>query len=179
MSSIDPKTIAVIALIIAIAALGYGALVSGPQGPQGIQGEQGPQGSQGPQGPQGPGIDEEELTAAIAEQLSESVQIPIEASIEPRRGCTSCHVLIDPEDGKYTLSYEAHERVEARRGTDIHPNTAPDGTSIEPTSVADVETCLLCHAADTDTGRGVWAPLALRDIVHPARAGPWRARACV
>jgi hypothetical protein len=84
------------------------------------------------------------------------------------RGCPSCHVLINPETGQYTLAYEAHERVEARRGTDSHPNVAPDGTSVSATSEAGVEVCLQCHAANPETGRGVIAPLSLRDIVHPA-----------
>jgi hypothetical protein len=71
-------------------------------------------------------VDVEELNVLIeetlGEELAERLQIPIESSIDPRRGCTSCHVLIDPEVGKYTLAYEAHERVEARRGTDSHPS---------------------------------------------------------
>jgi hypothetical protein len=150
MSGIDGKTLAIAAIIIAIAALGYGMFIPGSAGPEGPA---------GPQGPQGVHIDEE---------LSERLQIAIEGYVEPKRGCTSCHVLVDEETGKYTLAYEAHERVEVRRGTDSHPSTALDGTDISPTSDAGVETCLQCHAPDPDTGRGVMAPLSLRDIVHPA-----------
>jgi len=165
MSSIDGKTIAIAALVIAIAAIGYNLITPGSQGPEGPQGVQGLQGETGPQGPAGEGVDVAELNALIeetlGEELAERLQIPIESSIDPRRGCTSCHVLIDPEVGKYTLAYEAHERVEARRGTDSHPSIAPDGTDLSPTSDAGVETCLLCHAPDPDTGRGVMAPLFL------------------
>ena len=178
MSSIDGKTIAIAALVIAIAAIGYNLITPGTQGPEGQQGPiglTGPQGETGPQGLTGEGVDVAELNVLIeetlGEELAERLQIPIESSIDPRRGCTSCHVLIDPEVGKYTLAYEAHERVEARRGTDSHPSIAPDGTDLSPTSDAGVETCLLCHAPDPDTGRGVMAPLSLRDIVHPAHMG--------
>jgi hypothetical protein len=77
-------------------------------------------------------------------------------------------VLVDPEDGKYTLPFEAHERAEIRG--EEHPEVAPDGTSLAPTEEVNVTTCLLCHASGTGTreGMGVAAPLALRDIVHPA-----------
>jgi hypothetical protein len=100
--------------------------------------------------------------------LSERLQIDIEGYVEPNRGCPSCQILINEETGQYTLAYEAHERVEVRRGLDIHPMVAPDGTDIPPTSTAGVETCLICHSPDPETGRGVQAPLSLRDIVHPA-----------
>jgi len=175
MSSIDGKTIAIAALIIAAAALGYGLFVPGSQGPAGPEGPQGAQGEPGQVGPAGPAANLDAIQAyineALDEELSEKLQIPIEAVLEPRRGCTSCHVLIDPESGKYTLAYEAHERVEARRGTDSHPNTALDGTDISATSDAGLETCLQCHAPNPETGRGVLAPLSLRDIVHPAHMG--------
>jgi len=178
LSGIDSKTIAFIAIVIAIIALGYGFISPGPAGPEGLEGPEGPQGppgEQGPTGPQGPGVTPDEISEVVeeqlTEQLAENLQIPIEIAVEPNRGCPSCHVLIDPEDGKYTLSYEAHERVTARRGTDIHPNMAPDGTDISPTSETGVETCLQCHAPNPDTGRGIVAPLALRDIVHPAHMG--------
>lgn len=172
MSNVDGKTIAYAAIVLAIVAIGYNLVSPGPQGPEGPQGIQG---EVGPQGPPGEGVDAEELRGlteeVLGEELAESLQIPIEAYVEPRRGCPACHVLIDPEHGKYTLAYEAHERVEARRGSDSHPSIAPDGTDLSPTSEAGVETCLLCHAADPDTGRGVMAPLSLRDIVHPAHMG--------
>lgn len=175
MSSIDGKTIAIAALIISAAALGYGFFVPGSQGPAGPEGPQGAQGEPGQVGPAGPAANLDAIQAyideALDEELSEKLQIPIEATLEPRRGCTSCHVLIDPESGKYTLSYEAHERVEARRGTDSHPSTALDGTDISATSDAGLETCLQCHAPNPETGRGVMAPLSLRDIVHPAHMG--------
>ncbi len=172
MSSIDGKTIAYAALVIAIAAIGYNLISPGPQGPEGPQGVQGLQGEPGSQGPAGEGLDVEDLKALIeetlSEKLAESLQLPIEAYIEPKRGCTSCHVLVDPESGRYTLSYEAHERSEVRHGEDMHPDVAPDGTDISATSSAGLDTCLLCHASDPVTDRGVNAPLALRDIVHPA-----------
>ena len=175
MSSIDGKTIAIVALIIAAAALGYGLFVPGSQGPAGPEGPQGAQGEPGSEGPAGPAANLDTIQSyideALDEELSERLQIPIEDSLEPRRGCTSCHILIDSESGKYTLSYEAHERVEARRGTDSHPSTALDGTDISVTSDAGLETCLQCHAPNPETGRGVLAPLSLRDIVHPAHMG--------
>jgi thiosulfate dehydrogenase len=169
LSGIDSKSIALIAIVLAVSGLAYGVLVPGPEGPAGPQG---PAGAQGEVGPAGEDIDTGDLAELIQttleDELSERLQMNIEADIPRRRGCTSCHVLIDPVGGKYTLSWEAHERAEVRRGTDTHPNTAPDGTDISPTSEAGLETCLLCHASDPETDRGVGAPLSLRDIVHPA-----------
>jgi len=163
---------------LAVSALAYGVLVPGPEGPAGLQGPAGVQGEAGPAGAAGAAgedIDTGDLSELIQttleEELSERLQYDIVSNIDRRRGCTSCHVLVNPETGKYTLSYEAHERAEARRGTDTHPNTAPDGTDISLTSEAGLETCLLCHAADPETDRGVGAPLSLRDIVHPAHMG--------
>lgn len=78
---------------------------------------------------------------------------------KPRRGCTSCHTLRDPATGKYTLWYEATSRAAAGGGT--HPTIPRD---------ASVSVCLACHARGTGdrAGKGVVAPLALSDIVHPA-----------
>jgi thiosulfate dehydrogenase len=184
MSGIDSKTLAILAIVIAVAALGYGVITPGKEGPQGIQGvpgEAGPQGiqgepgeagAQGLPGEEGPGVTTDELAEVVeeqlTEQLAESLQLPIEAYIAPVRGCTSCHVLVDPETGAFTLSYEAHERSEVRHGEDEHPDVAPDGTDITATSSAGLDTCLLCHASDPVTDRGIIAPLSLRDIVHPA-----------
>jgi thiosulfate dehydrogenase len=175
LSGIDSKSIALIAIVLAVSGLAYGVLVPGPEGPAGPQGPIGVQGEAGPAGTAGEDIDTGDLTeliqATLEDELSERLQYDIVSNIDRRRGCTSCHVLVDSETGKYTLSYEAHERAEARRGTDTHPNTAPDGTDISLTSEAGLETCLLCHAADPETDRGVGAPLSLRDIVHPAHMG--------
>lgn len=135
-------------------------------------GPAGPAGEKGPAGPPGPAPSAEEVGKVVEEKIAEKVAWPIEQDIERRRGCPSCHVLVDSTTGKYTLPYEAHERVEARGRT--HPDVAPDGTSLAPTN-ADVRvtTCLLCHAPGTGErkGKGVIAPLALRDIVHPAHMG--------
>jgi len=38
MSGIDSKTFAILAIVIAVAALGYGIITPGPEGPQGLQG---------------------------------------------------------------------------------------------------------------------------------------------
>ena len=169
MSGIDSKSIAIIALVLAVSGLAYGVLIPGPEGPAGVQG---PAGAVGEAGPAGQDIDVDDLTdliqTTLEDELSDRLQYDILSNIDRRRGCTSCHVLVDSETGKYTLSYEAHVRAEARRGTDTHPNIAPDGTDISLTSEAGLETCLLCHASDPETDRGVAAPLSLRDIVHPA-----------
>ncbi|MGE5123820.1 MAG: hypothetical protein ACM3H7_04830, partial [Acidobacteriaceae bacterium] len=95
-----------------------------------------------------------------------AIQFPV--LDEVRRGCPACHVLVDAETGKYTLAYEAHERVEVRG--EEHPSVAPDGTPIGSTDDVNVTVCLQCHAAGTGdrAGKGVVAPLMLRDIVHPA-----------
>lgn len=87
----------------------------------------------------------------------------------PRRGCLACHTLADKETGKYTLAYEAHERAKIDYGLE-HPSIAPDGTSIKPTDQTGVEVCLQCHrpGQGENQGRGVGAPISLRDIVHPA-----------
>ena len=172
MSGIDSKSIALIAIVLAITGLAYGVLTPGQEGPAGPQGQAGVQGEAGPAGE---GIDTSDLTdliqSTLTEELSERLQFDILAELPRPRGCASCHVLVVPETGQYTLSYEAHERAEARRGTDTHPNTAPDGTDISPTSDAGLETCLLCHASDPETDSGNIASLSLRDIVHPAHMG--------
>lgn len=74
----------------------------------------------------------------------------------PRRGCEACHTLADPKTGKYTLAYEAEERA-AARGRE-HPEL-PFNTTYK--------TCMVCHASAAN-GKGVGAPLSMRDIVHPA-----------
>ena len=143
-------------MVVLLAACG-----AGPAGPQG------PEGPAGPPGDPGPSLSEEQsagLEKAIA--LAEAVPFPSLEGVP--RGCPSCHVLVDEETGAYTLPFEAHERAEIRGGE--HPHVAPDGTSLEPNEEVRVTTCLLCHAAGTGDreGMGVVAPLALRDIVHPA-----------
>jgi hypothetical protein len=94
-----------------------------------------------------------------------SIQIPLD---KVRRGCPACHTLIDKQTGKYTLAFEASERAEARGGK--HPDKAPDGTSLAPTVDVNVTVCMQCHASGKGKreGKGVVAPLSLRDIVHPA-----------
>jgi mono/diheme cytochrome c family protein len=140
---------------------------AGPQGPPGPEGPEGPAGPQGPPGPPGSALtDEQTQSLESAAALSEAVPYP---SLEDvRRGCPACHVLVDPETGQFTLPYEAHERAEARGRQ--HPAVALDGTSLEVTEEANVITCLQCHAPGTGSraGLGTVAPLALRDIVHPA-----------
>jgi hypothetical protein len=138
------------------------AACTGDAGPAGPVGPPGPAGPVGPEGPAGPGFTEEQI-----EQLDAAFALtqPLE---EINRGCPACHVLVDEETGRYTLAFEAHERAEAAGGG--HPKEAPDGTSITPTDEVSVNVCLQCHAAGTGdrAGKGVIAPLALRDIVHPA-----------
>ncbi|MGE5223075.1 MAG: hypothetical protein ACM3PY_11600 [Omnitrophica WOR_2 bacterium] len=105
-----------------------------------------------------------EQAAALAQVISPKLD-------QQRRGCPACHVVTDKATGKYSLAYEAEERAKAR-GKD-HPTKAPDGTSLAPTQDVNVTTCLECHAAGTGDrmGKGVVAPLSLRDIVHPAHMG--------
>lgn len=142
------------------------AACAGAAGPAGPQGPQGPAGPQGAEGPAGAGLTEEQTTALETAGNLAAIQFP--ALDEARRGCPACHALVDPETGQFTLPYEAKERAEAR-GKE-HPEVAPDGTSLAPTEEVNVTTCLQCHAAGTGdrTGKGVVAPLSLRDIVHPA-----------
>lgn len=162
---IQLRNLKALGLIIALALVAC----AGEQGPAGPQGPQGPVGIQGPQGPAGePGEGLNEEQVAVLEQaatLNELISFPLE---EQRRGCPSCHVLVDPETGQFTLPYEAHERAEVRG--EEHPELAPDGTSLAPNEEVNVRTCLLCHASGSGDreGKGVIAPLALRDIVHPA-----------
>ena len=142
------------------------AACAGSTGPQGPQGPQGPAGPQGPTGPAGEGLTEEQTKALDTAGSLAAIQFP--ALDEVRRGCPACHALVDQETGKYTLPFEAHERVEVRGRK--HPDVAPDGTSLAPAEEVKVTTCLQCHAPGTGdrAGKGVIAPLALRDIVHPA-----------
>lgn len=137
---------------------------TGPQGPPGSAGEPGPQ---GPAGPPGTGLTEEQ-TQNLEAASALAGAVPFPSLEEVRRGCPACHVLVDKETGKYTLAYEAHERAEVRGA--LHPEVAPDGTSLAATEEVKVTTCLQCHAAGTGTreGKGAAAPLMLRDIVHPA-----------
>ncbi len=106
MSGIDSKSIALIAIVLAITGLAYGVLTPGQEGPAGPQG---PAGVQGEAGPAGQDIDTDDLTELIQttleDELSERLQYDILSNIDRRRGCKSCHVLVDPETGKYTLSY--------------------------------------------------------------------------
>ena len=153
--------------VLLLSACQGAAGLQGTQGPQGPAGSPGPTGSAGPQGPAGPGLSEEQFASLeAAGALAEFIPFPSLEAVN--RGCPSCHVLVDPETGKYTLAYEAHERAEARG--EEHPTVALDGTSLAPTEEVNVTTCLQCHAAGTGEreGKGVIAPLMLRDIVHPA-----------
>ncbi len=161
------KLLLFVPVLVAILVL---SACQGAPGEPGSPGPQGPPGSAGPPGTQGPagaGLTEEQAaTLGAAGALAEFIPFP--ALEEVNRGCPACHVLIDPESGKYTLAYEAHERAEVRG--EEHPNVAMDGTSLAPTEEVNVTTCLQCHAAGTGAreGKGVIAPLMLRDIVHPA-----------
>ncbi len=142
---------------------------------QAAPGPQGPPGPPGPQGPAGTAGKDATLTitqtAALQYATVLSNTVPFPAMDAQRRGCPACHTLVDKQTGKYTLSFEAHERAEARGRK--HPDAAPDGTSIAATSDVNVKTCLLCHASGTGAreGMGLIAPLSLRDIVHPAHMG--------
>ncbi|MHB1006819.1 MAG: hypothetical protein ACYC3S_14415 [Chloroflexota bacterium] len=92
---------------------------------------------------------------------------PAAAPEAPRRGCLACHVKVSP-DGRYTLAFEAKERAAAAGAT--HPTTSPSGVSIAPTDQTGIGPCLECHAPGQGAraGKGNIAPIALRDIVHPA-----------
>lgn len=155
--------------ILVIALILLGAVIlsacAGPSGAEGPPGPQGPAGLQGPAGPAGPGLTEEQTAALETAGSLAGIQFP--ELDEARRGCPACHVLVE-DDGRYTLPFEAHERAEARG--EEHPDTAPDGTSLAPTEEVNVRTCLQCHASGSSerAGKGVVAPLSLRDIVHPA-----------
>jgi hypothetical protein len=136
-------------------------------GPEGPAGPQGPAGPEGPAGPAGDSLTDEQATAvAVAANLG-FISTNME-EVRVRRGCPACHVLVDQDTGKYTLPFEAHDRVEARGAK--HPEVAPDGTSIKPTDDVNVTVCLQCHGAGTGDREdlGNLAPIALRDIVHPA-----------
>jgi hypothetical protein len=91
-----------------------------------------------------------------------------EQPFEVRRGCPACHRLVEPDTGKYTLGFEAHERAEARG--ERHPNKAPDGTAIGPTDEPSVSVCLTCHgpSAVERLGADRASPLSMSDIAHPS-----------
>lgn len=84
--------------------------------------------------------------------------VPYPELDEVRRGCPSCHILIDQNSGKYTLAYEAYA------ATKNHPEV------FQPTDEVNVTTCLGCHSPGTGDreNKGTNAPISLRDIVHPA-----------
>lgn len=73
----------------------------------------------------------------------------------PKRGCTDCHSLRDPNTGAVTIAYEA-----MHRGGPNHPKLPFD---------TKVTTCLGCHKPGTGEreNMGAVAPKMLRDIVHP------------
>ena len=163
----DRKLIFIISILILGSLLIAACAGSeGAEGPQGPQGPAGPAGAQGPDGSSGTELTEDQLAALENAGNLSGIQFP--GLDEVRRGCPACHVLVDEETGGYTLPFEAHERAEARG--EEHPETAPDGTSLAATEEVKVTTCLQCHAAGTGdrAGKGVIAPLSLRDIVHPA-----------
>jgi len=91
-----------------------------------------------------------------------------EQAFEAKRGCPACHRLVEPDTGKYTLGFEAHERAEARG--EEHPNRAPDGTFIRPTDEPNVSVCLTCHgpAGAERLGADRASPLSMSDIAHPS-----------
>lgn len=102
------------------------------------------------------------------ETPTEEAAPPEEEAQPPARGCLACHVLVDPESGRYTLSWEAAARAQARGLS--HPTTALDGISMAVTEAVGVEVCLQCHGVGTGDREG-WGDLATRslmDIVHPA-----------
>jgi hypothetical protein len=107
-------------------------------------------------------------TEAEAEADEEEEADAEEPPFEVKRGCPACHSLIEPDTGKYTLGFEAHERAEARGKT--HPDVALDGTAMGLTDEPNVATCLTCHAPGTGEreGKGKAASLSLRDITHPS-----------
>lgn len=113
---------------------------------------------------------QETPTAQPAEEATPTEEAPPEEeeARPPARGCLSCHALRDPETGKYTLAYEGAERAKAR-GL-VHPDTAPDGTSIAATEEVGVAVCLQCHGRGTGDreGLGNIATRSLMDIIHPA-----------
>ena len=168
---------AVLATVVILGLLGSACVpqpgAPGPQGPAGPAGPPGPTGPAGPPcpaGPAGAGLTEEQAQA-LEGAAALAGAVPFPALEQQSRGCPACHVLVDPETGQYTLAFEAYERAEARGKK--HPEVAPDGTSLAPTEEVNVTTCLLCHAPGTGEreGMGIAAPLALRDIVHPAHMG--------
>ncbi|MGB5845940.1 MAG: c-type cytochrome [Anaerolineales bacterium] len=163
----DRKLIFIISILILGSLLIAACAGSeGAEGPQGPQGPAGPAGAQGPEGSSGTELTEDQLAALETAGNLAGIQFP--GLDEVRRGCPACHELVDEETGGYTLPFEAHERAEARG--EEHPEVAPDGTSLAVTEEVRVTTCLQCHAAGTGdrAGKGVIAPLSLRDIVHPA-----------
>jgi hypothetical protein len=103
-----------------------------------------------------------------ADEAEEEGEEAEEPPFEVKRGCPACHRLIEPDTGKYTLGFEAHERAEARGKT--HPDVAPAGTAMGLTDNPNVAVCLTCHApgAGEREGKGKAASLSLRDIAHPS-----------
>jgi len=91
-----------------------------------------------------------------------------EQPFEVKRGCPACHRLVEPDTGKYTLGFEAHERAEARG--ERHPNKTPDGTALGPTDNPSVSVCLTCHgpSAVERLGADRASPLSMSDIAHPS-----------
>ena len=87
-------------------------------------------------------------TTQIKINLSNAAAIA--AANYPRRGCSACHVQIAP-DGRYSLYFEAEERMKAQ-GKE-HP-VLPEGFKTP------YSTCVTCHSATSAK------PLSA--IVHPA-----------
>jgi S-layer homology domain len=87
--------------------------------------------------------------ATFLDRLNTEAMKPVAA----RRGCPDCHA------GPYTLKAEAVGKAPA-----VHAGLADD---------AGVPVCLLCHApgSGAQAGKGVAAPISLRDIVHPVHMG--------
>ncbi len=179
MSASSARMIAIIAIIIALIALAYGVAVPGAQGPAGATGPQGatgpagpagPTGSQGPAGPAGPQGPAGPAGTVDQTSISNAVTSALFTPVNSERGCTACHATRNATTGAYTLAYEAQAAT-----NNTHPKIAPDGTSIDPKTAAGqaagLATCLTCHASSATTGRGILAPLSIRDIVHPVHMG--------
>jgi hypothetical protein len=82
MADTNNKTIAIIALVVGLIAIGINYATPGPAGPAGAQGAQGPQGIQGSQGDQGvPGLD-----APLPPGIDREINVELSVSDPPSGG---------------------------------------------------------------------------------------------
>ena len=149
MSGIDSKTLAIVAIVIAVLAIGYGVISPGPQGPEGPQGATGPAGSQGaqgvtgaqgPAGPAGPGVSTNEIAEVVEELLNERLAEILEGLEDVQAKNAEIAAGGSLYDKWWVAAHDAEEPTEDHALWDTQSTNTRSGP--------DTWRCKECHAWD-------------------------------